>query len=102
MFPPLSDSYFDSSSIHSDSVLDNDTELENVSVPFLEHVNRLVFCHQNIQSLLPKIHKLQLLLNQCKQQSLVLGISESWLDSTIADSVVALPGYDIHRRDRNR
>ena len=37
VFPPLSHSYFDSScsSIHSDNVLDNDSEMENVSVPFL-------------------------------------------------------------------
>lgn len=43
-----------------------------------------------------------MLLQQCKQQSLVLGISESWLDDTITDAAIALPGHDVHRRDRNR
>lgn len=47
------------------------------------------------------MYQLQLFLNQCKKQSLVLGISETWLDSTITDSIVALPGY-VHHRDRNR
>ena len=60
--------------------------------------------HKNIFSYacFPRYINNQLFLNQCKQQSLVLGTSETWLDSTITDSVVALPGYDIHCRDRNR
>ena len=90
------------SSTHSDSVLNNDNEMENVYVPFPEHANRLVLCHQNIRSLFPKTHQLHLFLDQCKQQNLVLAISETWLDSTITDSVVALPGYDIHRRQKQK
>ena len=101
VLPPFSDSYFGTScSNHfGDSAID---EMDNVALPFLEHVNRLVFCHLNIRSLLPNVHQLQVLLQQCKQQSLVLGISESWLDDTITDAEIVLPGHDVHRRDRNR
>ena len=60
--------------------------------------------HKNIFSYtcLPRYINNQLFLNQCKKQSLVLVTSETWLDSTITDSVVALPGHDIQCRDRNR
>ena len=90
LFPPLSNSYFDSwcFSIQSDSVLNNDSETDDVSLLSLQ----IDWC----------CHHTVVLLDQCKQQSLVLGNSVTWLDSTIMDSVVALPGYDAHRRDRNR
>ena len=32
----------------------------------------------------------------------VIAISESWLDTSIADSEVAIPGFTLHRNDRNR
>ena len=32
----------------------------------------------------------------------ILTLNETWLDNSISDSEVKIPGYDIVRRDRNR
>ena len=56
--------------------------------------------HLNIRSVLPKHDELQVLLERCG--SMVLGLSETWLDGTIMDAEVGIPGFKIFRRDRNR
>lgn len=33
---------------------------------------------------------------------MVLGLSETWLDGTVMDAEVGIPGFKIFRRDRNR
>ena len=35
------------------------------------------------------------------KRPIVLGISESWLDSSTADGALAIPSFTIHRRDRH-
>ena len=61
--------------------------------------NSPVFCHLNAQSLLPKVDDVRdFLLNV--RRPMILGVSESWLDSTIPDGVVDVEGYNMSRRDR--
>jgi hypothetical protein len=61
---------------------------------------RLKIIHVNTRSLVRHYEDLLLLVSSCKPH--VIAISESWLDSSIADSEVAVPGFNFHRNDRNR
>ena len=56
--------------------------------------------HSNVRSLLPKLPDVRLLLSQTK--ATVFAVSETWLDSTVTDGEVSVPGFNIVRRDRNR
>ena len=60
----------------------------------------LPFIHLNINSLLPKIDELRYITKNAN--AAVIGISETKLDNTVYDSVVAIDGYNIARSDRNR
>ena len=60
----------------------------------------LHFLHLNARSLLPKIEELKLIAK--KSRAAVIGITESWLDSSVEDIEIEIPGYNIHRRDRDR
>lgn len=42
------------------------------------------------------------LVNLINQQTLILGLSESWLDGNIDNSSIALPGFQCYCKDRNR
>jgi hypothetical protein len=71
-------------------------------VPKLKHdfMNKFVSASLNVRSLLPKIDEVSMLaLNNNLD---IFGINETWLDSTIPDSAVNIPGYKIYRKDRNR
>jgi hypothetical protein len=71
------------------------TELKSVSI-----------CQVNVQSLylrlgyhrrkIDEIHTL--LINDAKID--IICLSETWLDNTITDDMVKIPGYMIHRKDR--
>nr|VZI48449.1 unnamed protein product [Spirometra erinaceieuropaei] len=54
--------------------------------------------YTNVQSLISKIDELKLCLVDLSPD--VLAITETWLSGNISDSQVALPGYQIYRRDR--
>ena len=56
--------------------------------------------HLNVRSLLPKIHEPRHIVQ--KTSASMIGITESWLDSTISDSENNIPGYIVVRQDRNR
>ena len=60
----------------------------------------LHFIHLNVRSLLPKISEVRELAKRTKAAA--IGITESWLDSTITDNEVKIHGYNIVRNDRNR
>ena len=60
----------------------------------------LAIAHINIRSLWPKIDTLKILL-QHEIDVDILGLSESWLTSTLDNNIVNIPGYDIIRNDRN-
>lgn len=60
----------------------------------------LHFIHLNIRSILPKIDELREIA--IKTRAAVFGITETWLDESVFDSEIIIPGYSIVRRDRNR
>ena len=37
-----------------------------------------------------------------KTNASIIGITESWLDNTVNDSEISIPGYCVVRRDRDR
>ena len=61
---------------------------------------RLHFLHINVNSLPSKIEELRNIVDRTKP--VVLGITESKLDSSISDQEVKISGYSILRNDRNR
>ena len=60
----------------------------------------LHFIHLNVRSLLPKLDELTQLAG--KTRPACIGLSETWLDSSVMDSEISIPGYVLRRRDRNR
>ena len=56
--------------------------------------------HLNIRSLYHKHDEIKLLLTESNID--VLCLSETWLDSTIPDSQIHIPGYTLECKDRNR
>ena len=87
--PILSDSYFSSRSND-----DDDNEFERF------HTKGLHFLHINTRSLLPKLDELRHIA--IKSKASVIGITETWLDDSLPDSEVEIPGYSLQRQDRNR
>ena len=60
----------------------------------------LHFMHLNVRSILAK-NKFDMLKVQIANSKLnVFTISESWLNSKIPNSTIAIPGYSIIRSDR--
>ena len=62
--------------------------------------NSITIIHSNCRSLLPKIDHLRLLISSHSPN--VVAITETWLDSTISNSELFIPGYQLVRRDRDR
>lgn len=57
-----------------------------------------VLGHLNISS---KLDELQILLeNRCR--AFILGMSETWLDNSLLDAELKMPGFNMYRKDRNR
>ena len=67
---------------------------------FRDRRGHLLVCYLNVRSVLPKSDELHLLLE--RQDGVVLGLSETWLDESVMDSEVEIPGFKHFRRDRNR
>lgn len=60
----------------------------------------LVFCHLNVQSLLSIKHdEISDFLSHSASPT-ILGLSETWLDSSIPDVSVSVDNYQLFRRDR--
>ena len=57
-------------------------------------------CHLNIRSLICHLDELRYFVATTRPD--VLGLGETWLDSTIADEEIAISGYQLFRSDRNR
>ena len=57
----------------------------------------LVISHVNVNSLVNKISYIHSLVNDCNLD--VLGISETWLNDEIYNSIVSIAGYEIVRSD---
>ena len=60
----------------------------------------LHFLHLNIRSLLPKLCDLRLLAE--RSLAAIIGLSETWLDSTVMDSEISMDNYIVYRQNRNR
>ena len=61
----------------------------------------LKFVHLNICHLLPKVSQLQdLLYRETKDVPNICGISESYLNESILDNEIIIPGFNVIRRDR--
>lgn len=56
--------------------------------------------HFNTGSLLPKISELRTIA--LETQATIIAISETWLDDSVTDTEILLPGYNIIRSDRDR
>jgi len=54
----------------------------------------------NARSLVHKLDKLCVLIETCKPH--IICIVETWLCSDIMDNEVTIPGFQLHRLDRNR
>jgi hypothetical protein len=50
--------------------------------------------------LLPKLDQVELLLQSTNAAA--LAVSETWLDDSVTDEEVTVPGYSVVRKDRNR
>ena len=58
---------------------------------FRDRRGGLLVCHLNVRSVLPKRDELHLLLG--KRDGVVFGLSETWLDKSVLDSEVEIPGF---------
>ena len=60
----------------------------------------IVIAHLNIQSILPKIEELRFHVDQSNIK--ILSINETFLDQTINDCEIGIPGFDLFRNDLSR
>ena len=60
----------------------------------------LHFVHLNARSILPKMEELNILAHSTN--ATIIAVTETWLDNTICDNEVCIPGYSIQRKYRNR
>ena len=70
------------------------------SLTTVNNSNNLSILYYNARSILPKHDELRLIVEVNNPD--IICIVETWLSSEILDSEVALPGYQVHRLDRNR
>ena len=82
------------------NVPDSASSFLSCSIPRILSSKGLHFLHSNARSLLPKLPEIRLLLSRTK--AAIFAVSETWLDSTVNDSEVKIPGFNVIRRDRNR
>ena len=62
--------------------------------------NGILMASINVRSLLPKIEEIRILLSTTSMD--LLCVCETWLDDSIGDSEIAVQGYSVIRKDRNR
>ena len=79
-----------------------DDDTENESCKFGGDLpGGLRFVQWNARSVYPKIDELRLIMGNSKRDAGVLGITETWLNTTYSDSSVAIDGYNLERTDRS-
>ena len=73
----------------------------SANIPSTGHTNSntIILGHINICSMRNKIHEIHDILY--KQDIHILSVNETWLDSSIPDSSLSIPGYNIYRNDRS-
>ena len=90
---------FANSSFVSDST-SSKTDVSFDSDHPLFHNSSVVLCHINIRSLLPSLEEVRELLSGLSRPA-ILGVTETWLHSSVTVGEISVPGYVVHRRDRN-
>lgn len=70
-------------------------------LPFERKGEDLVVGHLNIRSLVNKHDELRVFMEK-RSRALVLGLSETWLDDSISDAELEVPGFHLYRKDWNR
>lgn len=55
--------------------------------------------HTNIRSLFGKIDELRLLISELHSGIHLLALTKTWADNQITDAELAIPGYQLFRRD---
>ena len=79
--------------------LNNASQEDHSTTSPLESCSKsAVMCHLNSQSLMPKLDGLKLAMSA--QRPVILGLSETWMDSSVMYGEVSVPGYVTHRKDR--
>uniref|UniRef100_A0A183SWC9 Reverse transcriptase domain-containing protein n=1 Tax=Schistocephalus solidus TaxID=70667 RepID=A0A183SWC9_SCHSO len=63
----------------------------------LKHTNKLKCLYTNVQSLLPKLHELKIFV--CQTSPDIISITETWLTAKVDDREVAIPGFQLFRKD---
>ena len=56
-------------------------------------------CWHGPPLVLPKMEELDILA--LSTNAAIIAVTETWLDNTICDNEVCIPGYSIQRKDRN-
>ena len=85
---------------------DVDYEDDNNRIKFFEKnfecfkAKGLHFVHINARSIVNKVEEIKFLARSSNAS--VLAVSETWLDDSILDSEIKIPGYKVIRHDRNR
>ena len=88
--------------IDGDSIQTDSQDSDHVAdSDFYECFKRrgLHFLHINLRSMLSKISELRLIAQN--SNAAVIGVSETWLDSSVRDSEISIPNYTVFRKDRN-
>ena len=78
----------------------NDVSLNPGPAGILPRTKGLRLFHLNICSIRNKLDELRLFCDEHKPH--VLSLNETWLNNSILDSELAIPGYNIIRQDRDR
>ena len=81
-------------------LLSKDVSLNPGPAGILPRTKGLRLFHLNISSIKNKLDELRLFCDEHKPH--VLSLNETWLDNSILDSELAIPGYNIIRQDRDR
>ncbi len=56
--------------------------------------------HLNVRHLYPNLSEIMIMLSKIENKPDILGFSETFLTDKIQDNALAIPGYNLHRRDR--
>ncbi|PFX14826.1 hypothetical protein AWC38_SpisGene20987 [Stylophora pistillata] len=74
-------------------------QLKNSGLSFGPKSRGLARAHLNIRSLLHKIDQVNLIMGGVKSFD-ILSFSETWLNDSVTDDEILMPGYSCVRRDR--
>ena len=79
-----------------------DTKRQNLSdiKSDLANANDFKLASLNVRSLFPKVDEVATFVKTFNFSVFI--VNESWLDESISDNDIQIPGYDVIRRDRNR